>query len=207
MPSYERFRTSMIVASAALGAPLAASAQALGPQRQLLVVEPYYAHIQLDQGKGRGRISLDGYGARLWVNLAPFSGSSPNVIGKTALALFAHYTPDRGGSDITTWHYGAELDTHFVDYPIAGRLDPFVSLGAGAFRTRASGAGGAYGAGAATSTKFAFTPGLGVRVPLANRLQLRGDARDMIIFSQRQAVGANCTINNPEFLAGLGITF
>ena len=176
-------------------------AQALGPQRQFIAIEPYYARLELDAGKDVSRVSLYGYGARLWINLAPFSGPSPNVVGKGAIALFATYTPDQNDEGFTTLHYGAQHDVFFVNRPLGGFIDPLLSVAAGAFRTKAVDID-------ETETKFALTPGLGIRIPVANRLQIRADARDIIVFGSRTGAGGEKrTSNSYEFTGALGITF
>ena len=127
-------------------------------------------------------MGLNGYGARLWINLAPFSGPSPNLVGNGAIALFATYTPDQNGQGFTTLHYGAQHDVFFVKRPLGGLIDPL--------------------------TKFALTPGAGIRIPVANRFQIRGDARDVIVFGSRTAAsGEKRTSNSYEFTGALGITF
>jgi len=199
-----RIRTCGAVASLLLASFLSTTApleaQALGPQRQLLAVEPYYSHIMLDAGEGEDRIGLNGFGGRLWLNLAPFSGPSDNIIGRMALGLFVSGTPEDEG--LSTLHYGAQFDYFFVDYPLGGRIDPFISLAGGGFRVKVTGPFGG------SETSFALTPGAGIRIPLANRFQLRGDARDIIIFgSETGAGGDSRTAHNWEFLAALGVTF
>ena len=178
-----------------------ASAQALGPQRQFIALEPYYARLELDRGKDVSRLGLNGYGARLWINLAPFSGPANNLVGKGAIALFATYTPDQGENGFTTLHYGAQHDVFFVNRPLGGFIDPLLSVAGGAFRTKATGTD-------ESETRFALTPGLGIRIPVANRLQIRADARDIIVFGSRMGPGGEKrTANSYEFTGALGITF
>lgn len=175
-----------------------AHAQNLGPFRQFLAIEPYYAHTRLDAGDGADRISLNGYGARLWINLAPFAGPHRNLISKGAIALFATRSP-ANSDGVSVLHYGAEHDAFFVNRPLGGLIDPFVSLGAGAFRTRAR---------SITETHFALSPGGGIRIPFPNRFELRGDARDAIVFGTHTGTGGSKrTTHNLELMAALGITF
>lgn len=185
-------------------------AQNLGPFRQFLAFEASYTRVQLDAGSGNDRLGLDGYGGRLWINLAPFSGPKPNLIGKTALALFYFRTPG-GEDDIGTQHYGAEFDIYPLHVPIGNVIDPFVSLGLGSFRidNRRSNAFAVASDDIASGSRshFALTPGLGIRVPIPNRFQLRFDARDIILFNRRNSSGESRTSHNPEFMAGVGLTF
>ena len=198
-----------------LGALLLASviaprlgAQNLGPFRQLLALEGSYQRLQLDAGEGSDRVGLDGYGVRLWINLAPFSGPRPNLIDKTAIAL-AYSTTFRGDDRIGTRQYGAELNMYPLHVPIANLIDPFLILGAGAFRIDNRNNTGvvddAFAAG--SRSYFAFSPGLGIRIPIPNRLQLRLEARDLILFNRRDGSGDSRTSQSPQFMAGAGLTF
>ncbi|HEY5061356.1 MAG TPA: hypothetical protein VII52_07450, partial [Gemmatimonadaceae bacterium] len=87
-----RFARPLIgAAAAAIVAGISAarvSAQALGPQRQFLAVEPYYEYTRVDLGANTGTANANGYGARLWINGAPF-----HFPLNSAIALFASYTP------------------------------------------------------------------------------------------------------------------
>lgn len=195
-------RRSMQAALAAIGfvtLTQSAAAQALGPQRQFLAIEPYYEHTQLDDGPGQAKISLHGYGARLWINLDPF-----HFIPSSSIALFTSYTPKQNqavNGDATALSYGAEYDQFLMRRPIAGFLDPFLSLGGSAYRVK--------------SKQFNFTqtygtliPGGGIRVPLPNRFELRGDVKDMILFNaDRNPDGSARRTNNLVLQAALGVTF
>ena len=106
----------------ALGVALApaAHAQALGPQRQFLALEPYYEWTNFDAGQGSQREKTNGYGARLWVNLDPF-----HFIPHGSIALYTSYTPSQGGTSgvfdgVSALHYGAEYDQYFLRRPVAG---------------------------------------------------------------------------------------
>jgi len=199
--------TASCIAVAALFSvhPARLGAQNLGPFRQFLAFEGSYTRLELDAGEGNSRLGLDGYGGRLWINLAPFSGPNPNLIDKTALALFYFRAPRRNG--FSTRHYGAEFDIYPLHVPIGNFIDPFISLGLGSFRVdnRRSSVVGDIGTG--SRSNFALTPGVGIRVPIPNRLQLRLDARDLIVFNRRSVSGESRTSHNPEFMAGLGLTF
>lgn len=202
--------TSRALRSVALGAGLAAliasaapamaRAQALGPQRQFLSLEPYYSRMQLDGGSGSSRVGANGYGGRLWINMAPFSGPNPNILDHMGLALFATWLPDQASRGATLLHYGLEDDIFFVNRPLGGVIDPFISVAGGAFRTKSSASGDAM-------TRFALTPGAGIRIPLANRFQIRGDAKDVLLFGIPDGSGGKRTTSNYEFTGALGITF
>ncbi len=188
------------VATIAIATPSQSGAQALGPQRQFLSLEPYYSRMQLDNGDGSKRTGLNGYGGRLWVNLAPFSGPSPNLLGHMSLALFTTYYPDKANLGVSILNYGAESDIFLVNRPLGGVLDPFISIGGSAFRTKDINAN-------QSETRFALSPGAGIRIPLSNRFQIRADAKDVLLFGVPVAIDTKKTLNNYEFTAALGITF
>lgn len=190
---------AVAVAGLSLGAASRAGAQALGPQRQFLSLEPYYSRLMLDNGDGSTRTGVNGYGGRLWVNLAPFSGPSPNLLGHMSLALFTTYYPDQANNGASLLNYGAESDIFFVNRPLGGVLDPFISIGGSAFRTKDTNTD-------ESQTRFALSPGAGIRIPLSNRFQIRGDAKDVLLFGVPVTSGKK-TLNNYEFSAALGITF
>lgn len=189
--------TTAAAATLLLALPAAGRAQNLGPYRQFLSLEPYYVNFQLDDGgSGAERTSVNGYGGRLWLNYAPFVRS--RALAKGGLALFAH-TGSKDGARVL--HYGAEQDVFLTNRPFGGVLDPVVSVAGGVYRTSAAGA---------HQNRFALTPGVGVRIPVPNRLQLRVDARDAILFNQDVGSGSGVrqrTLNNFEFTGALGITF
>lgn len=196
---------SLLSALAAVSGSVA-SGQALGPQRQFGALEPLYAYTSIDVGPGGNRVSLQGYGGRLWLNLAPFSGPANNLIGKTTLGLFALTTPSQGSSGVTVHQYGADADIHFADRPLVGFFDPYILVGGSAIRLNV--AGGGTGLATGGSTRFALAPGGGLRFQILNRFQVRGEAKDLIIFSNRTSTaGKSRTTNNLQVVTSLGFTF
>lgn len=194
-----RFVRAALAATGLLTLTPSAGAQALGPQRQFLVIEPYYEHTRLDNGPGQAKVSLNGYGARLWINLDPF-----HFIPNSSIALFTSYTPKQNqavNGDATTLNYGAEYDQFFVRRPLGGFLDPFLTIGGSAYRLK--------------SKQFNFSqtygtliPGGGIRIPLPNRFELWGDVKDMILFNaDRNPDGSARRTNNLLLQAALGVTF
>lgn len=179
-------------------------AQALGPQRQFLAIEPYYEHLSLDRGDNIDKAKFNGYGARLWVNTDPF-----HFIPNGSIALFMSHTPKQNltlngvsaSSSTTQLSYGAEYDQFFVRRPLGGVIDPFVTVGYERYRIR----------DAATGSKTSYNGlpiGGGIRVPLPNRFELRGDAKDLLLFkAPNAATGTTRTTNNLLLQAALGLTF
>ena len=197
-----------VCAGVGAAVPLAAHAQALGPQRQFLAIEPYYARIQFDAAEGSSKVGLNGYGGRLWINLAPFSGPHANLVGMGAIALFATYAPSGFGNDknVSIFHYGAQHDIFFVRRPLGGVLDPFLSVAGGVYRVNVY--NGIASQRQGVLTKGALSPSAGIRIPVPNRFQLRVDARDAILFgSPTGRTGASRTTHNLEYTGALGITF
>ncbi|GAC1477717.1 MAG: hypothetical protein NVS1B4_20790 [Gemmatimonadaceae bacterium] len=195
-----RLATVTALTAALAAAPGYAAAQNLGPFRQFLAIEPYYSYVSLDGGEGNSRIDKNAFGARLWINAAPFSGASWSVLSTSGIAFFGTRVPKQRGDDAALWHYGAQLDLFFANRPLGGSLDPFVTLGAGVVRSTVG--------PTAVSNKFAFSPGGGFRIPMPNRFQLRVDGRDAIIFNSVTGIGgASRTAHNLEAQGALGITF
>src|SRR5207237_186411 len=54
--------------------------------------------------------------------------------------------------------------------PIGGWIDPYLAFGGGAYHRSLSG------------TRFAASPGFGVRIPIPNRSELRLEAHEQLIF-------------------------
>jgi hypothetical protein len=200
-------RRHVRIAIAALGVSLSAqhaAAQALGPQRQFLAIEPYYERSSFDAGLGADKVSFNGYGGRLWINTDPF-----HFIPNGSIALFLSYAPKQdiaqsgttASSGTTQLGYGFEYDQFLVRRPLGGIIDPFLTAGYERYRIKVSSSG--------TKTSYNGLPiGGGVRIPLPNRFELRGDAKDLILFNiPNGALGAKRTTNNLLLQAGLGLTF
>lgn len=198
-------RFSLLSALTAFSATVL-NAQALGPHRQFGALEPLYAYTSIDVGPGGNRVSLNGYGGRLWLNLAPFSGPANNLIGKTTLGLFALTTPSQGSSGVTLHQYGADADIHFADRPLIGFFDPYILVGGSAIRINVAGTNTGLATGG--STRFALAPGGGLRAQIFNRFQLRGEAKDLVIFANHTSIaGKNRTTNNLQVVTSIGYTF
>ncbi len=177
------------------------AAQALGPQRQFLAIEPYYEHTQLDVGQSRDKDGLDGYGARLWINLDPF-----HFILNSSIALYASHAPSQGASKVSLTTFGAEYDQFFTRRPIGGLIEPFLTVGGGG--TRLGSAQTPLFGKLGYKTYGSVVAGGGLRIALPNRFELRGDAKDLIIFNTPSSTaGSNRTTNNLQLQAGLGLTF
>lgn len=186
---------ALTAALAAGSAPRAGAQENFGPHRTLLMIGGYATTLMLDGAEGQDRTRGLGGGARLMMNLAPFSGPGNSLLDRMVLGGFVSSS---GGDGISVLHSGAEMDLHPVHNPLGGRFDPFVLVGAGRFRTRVE--------GARAEADFALSPGAGVRVPLTGLFELRADARDVIVFGGT-GDGAGRTTHNPELTAGVQLRF
>ena len=192
-----------LVAMGALALAQHAGAQALGPQRQFLAIEPYYERGTFDVGENISKRNTNGYGARLWINLDPF-----HFIPNGSIALYGSYSPrqsDAGTGDLSTRTFGAEYDQYLVRRPLGGIIDPFLTVGYSRVKLKGYSTTGTL----VSSRWFNGVPvGGGVRIPFPNRFELRGDVKDLILFNTRTGTaGASRTTNNLLLQAALGITF
>lgn len=189
------------VAFVALASPGQAHAQALGPQRQFLAIEPYYEHTSFDVGENVSKQKRDGYGARLWINTDPF-----HFIPNGSIALFTTYAPKTTstvGVRSNALTYGLEYDQFLVRRPLGGIIDPFLTIGGAVHRIGTEVASGTY-----HKSYGALVPGGGIRIPIPNRFELRGDVKDLILFNQaRTTAGARRTTHNLLLQGALGLTF
>lgn len=197
-----RMLRATAVALLALSVTRMLGAQALGPQRQFLAIEPFYEHTSLDLGSTRSKDDLNGFGARLWINLDPF-----HFITNSSIALYGSHTPSQGGRAVRLTTYGAEYDQYFVRRPLAGLIDPFLTVGGGATRIT-SDRSAVFGAIGSTRTLGSLLPGAGIRLAIPNRFELRFDAKDLILFSAPVGTGGTSQrTNNLVLQGGLGLTF
>ncbi|MDQ6854652.1 MAG: hypothetical protein M3046_13340, partial [Actinomycetota bacterium] len=148
-----------LVALTAVALARTAFAQALGPQRQFLAIEPYYEHTNLDVGVGFPKENLNGYGGRLWINLDPF-----HFIQNSSIALYTSYAPKQGAvsgafTQTSALHFGAEYDQFFLRRPLGGVIDPFFTVGVGRYRLKTESVGSTL-----TRHYTTLTPGGGIRI-------------------------------------------
>jgi hypothetical protein len=168
-------------------------------------VEAAYTRLRLD-GDGRSP-AADGVGARLMWNLAPGSARDAGLRARTDLGLYSAFTPRQApgvGPSFSALAAGVAADVRPFAAPLLGRVDPFVTVGAGVLRTNVAGARPVAGAPspllADSRTAFTLTPGVGVRVPLTPRLAAQGDLRNFMTFRDG-------TRHNVAFGAGLRLGF
>jgi hypothetical protein len=130
-----------------------------------------------------GAGEIEAVGARLMWSLAPLRRQSA-LLDRTSVGGFLVHSPDENGFT-ASWRYGAQADLRVTRLPVAGRLDPFLSLGVGASRLLDS---EAPESGArvivAPRTHLSVAPGVGLRYRLAPGFGLRGDARQVLDFRE-----------------------
>ena len=188
----------VLTAAMLVSAAAAAHAQALGPQRQFLAIEPYYEYTRLDAGSASSNTTLNGYGGRLWINLEPF-----HLIPHGSIALFTSYAPRQSTGNVTALHYGAEYDQYLVRRPLGGLIDPFLAVGGGLYRLETD-----VGPARYRQRHWAVSPGGGIRIPMPNRFELRADVKDLIRFNAKAApTAAGETTHNLLVQGALGLTF
>jgi hypothetical protein len=202
---------AVLALGAALLAPLpllpaVASAQLPTRPRRgpRLSIEPYAVNTQLDDAvNSTGRAGLNGYGVRLSIRQP--ARMQVGVLSRGGITAWGHWAPERDGNVVR--HLGVQQEVFVADRPILGFIDPVVSLGAGAYRLTTRYSVNGVGPYSATRERFALTPGAGVRLLAPGGLHLRLDARDAVVFNQRDPAGRRRTLSNVEFTAGLGLTF
>jgi len=107
---------------------------------------------------------------------------------------------------VTLHQYGADADIHFADRPLIGFFDPYILVGGSAIRINVAGTNTGLATGG--STRFALAPGGGLRAQIFNRFQLRGEAKDLVIFANHTSIaGKNRTTNNLQVVTSIGYTF
>jgi hypothetical protein len=143
-------------------------------------LEGSYTQLRFDGGDARA----EGLGGRLMWGAAPIPGAPSSLVSRTSAGLFAAYTPAEA-LGFSTLQLGLVADVR--PFSIAGRVDPFLSLGAGALRTsvapgRAAQAVAVTPLAERSNTTLAVTPGVGARLNLGPGLAVQGDVRDVVTF-------------------------
>jgi hypothetical protein len=172
----------------ALGVLLGASTtSALGGQvavrlnRGPTSVDSYYSQLHL--AGSAGPLRADGLGVRvMWNRDLSDRGA------RTELGVYGTYTPERPFGDrlrFSTIGVGLTGDARLLAEPV-GRVDPFVSLGAGILRTNVSQLAWPAPSPLVDGSRSAFTltPGVGTRLVLSRRLAVGGELRQMIAFDR-----------------------
>jgi hypothetical protein len=94
----------------------------------------YFVNHRLDVVASE-REAVGGFGGRMMWSLSP--GAEPvsrSLAERVALGGYIVHMPAAPG-DPEVWQYGTQADVAVSPFPIAGRIEPLVSLGLGAVRT------------------------------------------------------------------------
>jgi hypothetical protein len=187
--------------------PAAAQPRASSARRGALpALDMDYTQIRFDAGDRK--LGASGVGARLmWQPFATTDGSGASRLDRTAVGLFATYTPEHTfASDVAfrSLGLGAELDLRPLAAPIASRVDPYVTLGLGAMHTgvRHAVSSPAPPLLRRSATDFTTLYGLGAEARLAPRLELQGDVKDLVTFGSDAVRSTLDTRHNLAFSAG-----
>lgn len=180
----------------------APSAAAQFSTRGIISAEAFATQYWLDDPSPRGRVAIGGGGARIMVNLGG-SSDAPTLWGRRpSVGAFLVVTSEQ--QDIETFHVGGQFDAHLFRGPLAGSfrgvVDPFLSIGIGAFRLSASESLLGLPADDRSTTEITAVPGAGTHIRLTHRFALRGDLRDVVIFGPE-------TTHNLEASLGLSVSF
>lgn len=181
-------------------------------------LEAFYTRVGVDAGGQTMRAG--GVGGRLLWALDPAAGASSalpaSVARRTALGVFGAYTPETRG--VSTGQIGLAADVTPLARPLAGRIEPFVSLGAGALHTsvrteravvlpsarplmdRDLLGARAIAAGATGTTAFMLAPSAGARVQVRPGVAVQGDVRRLVTFDHGPR-------QHSAFGTGLRLTF
>jgi hypothetical protein len=168
-------------------APAGAQETPTGVQPYRFTVEGYLANYWLDRGEAAGsRASVGGYGARVMFNRSTASAVARTFFQRASAGVYGTFTTKQNG--VSTQNIGGQVDASLFPTAIAaGRLDPFLSLGAGGYRIAG---------GPDNKTNFVLTPAVGTRIPFFSGIGFRGDLRAPIVF------GTDAQVN---FLAEGGV--
>ena len=176
MTILRRLAAVLGVASVALATP--AAAQDANVQAYRFTVEGYLANYWLDRGGDLDRASVGGYGARVMFNRSTPADVARTFFNRSSVGVYATFTAEQ--DRVSTQNLGVQLDVPLFPTAIAaGRLDPFVSLGAGVLRSKAEQTTGED----RTTTDFTIIPAAGTRIPFFSGMGFRGDLRLPVVFS------------------------
>lgn len=188
----------LAAALAAAAFPAAAAGQGIPrPAFEALYTRVGYAGAAPRLASG-GTVRAEGLGGRVMWPVAA-DDRAPWLARRAAVGLFGAYTPNPDAG-FSAGQFGLAADFAPLGAPVAGRIEPFVSLGAGALhasttrglalapspRPALSGpstdARPAPTAVERSSTRFLLVPAMGVRVAVRPRVAVHGDVRTLVTF-------------------------
>jgi hypothetical protein len=162
-----------------------------------LALEAYYTRVGLEAAGRNTR--ANGIGGRvMWALDGSHAASSllPSyVTRRAAIGVFGEYLPE---DQLSARHLGVAADVTPLAHAIAGRVEPFLSLGAGALRTTARvrdlradhirpplapRPSTELALRTVSETSFMLMPSGGARVKVASGVAVQGDVRRLVTFS------------------------
>jgi hypothetical protein len=178
-------------------------------------LEAFYTRTEVDAGGRATR--ADGIGGRLMWALASESGESsllPDAIARrAAVGVFGAYIPE---ARVSAHQFGLAADVTPFAPALDRRVEPFLSLGAGALHTAVGTSGLGLGptvrplptrgtpaqaqVDAEERTSFLLVPSAGARVQVAPGVAFQGDVRRLVTFGDRRR-------HHTAFGTGLRLTF
>ena len=165
--------------------------------------ETIYTHLRFD-GDGR-TVSTGGITGRLMWTPGEFAGAGQSLLGRTQVGFYGTIAPRRdleARARFATFELGGAAHVRPFSAPFAGRVDPFVTLGAGVLHTDISGpvSRAVTPLLASPGVSFSVTPGVGAAVRVISNVALQGELRDVVTFR-------GDTRHNLALGAGLRMTF
>jgi hypothetical protein len=182
--------TRRVLLAAALGVMLGAipastvDGQAV-TDRASSTFETLYTQLRFD-GDGR-TVSTGGVTGRIMWTPGEFAGAASSLLGRTQVGFYGTIAPRRNlepRARFATFELGGAAHVRPLSAPLAGRVDPFLMLGAGVLHTDISAPVNQVTTPllASSGVSFSVTPGAGAAVRLTPGLALQGELRDVVTF-------------------------
>lgn len=176
-------------ASAASAGTAAAQDTPTGVRPYRFTIEGLLAQSYLNDNRvGDDKNTFGGYGVRVLFNRSTPAATLRSFAERASVGAFLVASSGQGARDASSLHYGVQADVSMLPRPaFRGTLDPFFSLGVGAFRSVYAPASGS---GDIEDTSPAVTPAIGTRFSLIQGFGFRGDLRAPIVFGSKTTVNA-----------------
>lgn len=131
------------------------------------------------------RAGATGIGVRLLWDAANLVQFEPSFAGRAEVGLYGSYIPIQnlsGADAFTAYRLGVIGDMRVVETPLAGMIDPVLSLGMGVWHSSATGMRAARSPLlSAPVTAFELAPGAGLRFPFGPSAAMLFDVHDAMI--------------------------
>lgn len=181
------FALAAVVAAVLPAGRAGAQDTPVGVRPYRFTVEGLLAQSYLnDDLVGGDKNTFGGYGVRVLFNRSTPAAALRSFADRASVGAFLTASSGQGALDVSTLHFGVQADVSMLPRPaFRGTLDPFFSLGVGAFRTTF---GPTTGTGDIKNTDLAVTPAIGTRLSLFSGIGFRGDLRAPIVFGNSTTV-------------------